>query len=143
MLLAGLVALMVVGMMLLYLTQANRLTTAGYEVSRLQEERALLIRRNTQLRFEISRLTELSGIEERAREMGLEPATDYRHLVVRTHEAEKAFPRSLLAPPAPSARPTPQPTGAEEVSGWWEAQLVELDRWLEAGLAFGIDPDRR
>lgn len=134
---------LVVAMMLLYLGQANRLTTTGYEVFRLADERALLVRQNTQLRFEIARLTDLGHIQKRAEEMKLAAATDYRHLVVRTGLVEEAFPRSLLAPPAPLPQAPLQAASVEEFSGWWEEELHRFELWLEAGLAFGFDESGR
>lgn len=138
--LAGLILIVV----LLYLAQANRLTTAGYEVSRMQERRALLERQNRQLKLQIARLTELSVIRSRAEEMGLQPATDYGHVVVRTAARPEVRPRSVLAPVPQAPRPAPGTVeSAEELSGWWQRELLRLQLWLEAGLALGQEDGAR
>jgi len=82
-LLIGLLAL--AGM--LYLTQSSQATMTGARTLDLQAEYERLRRENAQLEYEIARLTAPARMAERARRLGLRPATLTQtiYLVVRDY----------------------------------------------------------
>jgi len=53
---------------LLYLTQANKLATRGYEMSELQQQSALLNVENESLEVEAARLQAISEVEKKVRD---------------------------------------------------------------------------
>lgn len=95
-LLVGVIALL--GMM--YLTQSSQATMTGTRAIELQEKYERLRRENAQLEYEIAVLTTPDKLAERARRLGLRPATitQTTYLVVQNYPAAPSQPAPSLAP---------------------------------------------
>jgi hypothetical protein len=63
----------VVGLSFLYLLQAEDVSSTGYEIRRLEAERARLLEQNAQLTVEIAELQALPRVELRAAQLGFGP----------------------------------------------------------------------
>lgn len=98
-LLAGLIALL--GM--IYLTQSSQATLTGTHALELQDRLERLRRENAQLEYEIAVLTTPDRIAERARRLGLRPATITQTLFITVRNypvlPPKPFVPSELANP--------------------------------------------
>lgn len=99
-LLVGLIALL--GM--IYLTQSSQATMTGTRTIELQEKYERLRRENAQLEYEIAVLTTPDKIAERARRLGLRPATitQTTFLVVKNYPVVSAKPAQVQAALAPT-----------------------------------------
>jgi hypothetical protein len=101
-LLVGLLALL--GM--IYLTQSSQATMTGTRTLELQEKYERLRRENAQLEYEIAVLTTPDKIAERARRLGLRPATitQTTYIVIKNYPVASAKPAPLV-PNAKSSDP--------------------------------------
>ena len=113
----------------LYLTQASSVTTTSYRIDELRLELDHLENQNAALTLEIAQLEALSRIERRARELGFEPTTNIRYLVVDN------YPLSLE--PKISARSVTSVDDKAvdnvelDFSRWWFDTLDDLAAWIE------------
>lgn len=91
---------------LLYLVQTSQVASLGYEVSRLERERADKALENQRLTWELSRYQSLPEVERQATgRLGMEPL-------------EQVADRMYLTIPAPAAAelPTPEPEAGDDLS---------------------------
>ncbi len=116
---SGLVALLptTVGLVslasLLLLVQTSRVTSAGYDIERLQEIREEWRQKSYQLEYEIDELKALPRIEQEAtKRLGMVPATQYVYLKVDMPSQTKSTP-DIHPPTDVESRPESRPVG------WW------------------------
>lgn len=91
---------------LLYLVQTSKVTSLGYEVSRLERERADKALENQELTYELSRFQSLPEVERQATgRLAMQPIEDVAD-------------RMYLTIPAPAAAelPTPEPEASDDLS---------------------------
>jgi cell division protein FtsB len=130
-LLVGLIALL--GM--IYLTQSSQATMTGQHALELQDKLERLRRENAQLEYEIAALTTPDKIAERARRLGLRPAT----ITQTTFVIVKNYP---VLPPKPAPRngePATTLPASSSVELWWSELLSRLG-WLSNARAVEASP---
>ncbi len=111
---------------LLLLVQTSGITTTGYDVRRLEQERDDWQQVNYQLEAEIARFQSLDRIEKEAKgRLQMAPATDYVFVTVRQIPASAP---DELSPPSPVKR-----TGCRREDESWSQRLLD---WL--GSALGL-----
>lgn len=107
---------------LIYLGQSSQATVTGQHVQNLQEQLDRLNRENAQLEYDIATLTTPNKIAERARALGLHPATPNQMVFLTV----KNYPVST----AKVMRPTiNQPVATQSDSGvaiLWQQLLARL-----------------
>lgn len=130
-LLVGLVALLG----LLYLTQSSQATLTGTRAVELQTRLERLRRENAQLEYEIAVLTAPDKLAERARRLGLRPATITQTMYIVVHD----YP-VLPSKPASFARtPSAPPPPADPLPVLWNEWLTRLG-WLASGRIVEASP---
>lgn len=87
---------------LLYISQSSAVATVGYDLKRLEAERAQMLARNEQLRLEIGQLESLARIEEAATRIGMAPPERLLFVQVPASAVQKR-----AAEPAPAASRPP------------------------------------
>ena len=116
-LLVGLIALL--GM--IYLMQSSQATMTGTHLIELQGKLERLRRENAQLEYEIAVLTAPDRIADRARRLGLRPAT----ITQTTYIAVKNYP-VLPRKPTPRAEPADTLTASNSIDLLWNELLSRL-----------------
>jgi cell division protein FtsL len=111
----------------LYLTQASAVTTTSYQIDELRLELDHLQNQNTALTLEIARLSALSRIKTRSRELGFGPPTQINYLTVPDYPA----PTGPEKPPALVGQsPISSPEHDPQVGSWWVYTLDTVSTWL-------------
>jgi cell division protein FtsB len=111
---------------LFYLIQTAEVANLGYEVSRLERERAAKSLENQELTYEIARFQALPAIETMARrDLGMTPMEDFRFITVTAPASAE------LATPAPE--PVHQRTRLERI---WD-RLTGQAEATNAGVSRG------
>lgn len=115
----------------LYLTQASAVTETSYRIDELRLQLDQIKNENAALTLEIAQFSALSRVENRARELGLQPTTNVRYLPVANYPLSTG-----------PVRPVPGvlPQNAVEVNGdefdvttWWTHTLDQVAAWVEGG----------
>lgn len=127
-LLVGVIALL--GM--LYLTQNSQAAMTGTRTLELQERLERLRRENVQLEYEIAVLTTPDKLAERARRLGLRPATITQTVFIAINNYPAASKPALPATLAPT-------TNAEPMELLWNELLARLG-WLSNGRTVEASP---
>ncbi len=119
----------------LYLTQASQMTVSGYRIHKLEAEKALLERQNTQLRFQIAELEALPRIEARAKELGFAPVREATYLVVEDYPEETplhAAEWAVTSEPEEAAVWEGRDDGAVDTMSWWKEVVSQFTAWVTA-----------
>ena len=123
-----LVILLVGLVLLLYSMQLGSVTTSGYDLQRLQGERAEWRQRNEQLQLELAKVQSLAWIEvEAVRRLGMQKAGRVTYLEVAppTAVADAESTRSAVAERAERRGP--------DLFGFWRGVLAYISPTVEAG----------
>jgi len=130
-LLGGIVALLG----LLYLTQSSQATMTGKRVVELQTRLEQLQRENVQLEYEIAVLTAPDKMAERARRLGLRPATPQQMTYLVLKEYPTMPPKS-----SPLVQNVINPPGsADPLEALWNELLARLG-WRANGRIVEASP---
>jgi hypothetical protein len=123
----------------LYLTQASQVTTTGYRIYELENERARLQRENAKLMLEIAELGRLEVVEARARQLGFVPSEQVEYLAVAGYypsdyslsgQLAVAFGEEDLALDFPEQQKTGNEAVRAALVGGWEKLVSQFSVWI-------------
>ena len=104
----------------IYVGSSSQATLSGQRVQDLQERLDRLNRENAQLQYDIAALTTPAKIAERARALGLRPATPSQMVFLTV----KNYPLTVAR--APASKNIAAASSDALVGGWWNDLLARL-----------------
>lgn len=107
---------------IIYMAQSSQAALTGQHVQELRDQLGRLDREIDQMEYDIAVQTTPAKIADRARALGLHPATISQTVFLPV----KNYPAALLKAPVPPSAPAANTPGEWFIVAWWNELMVRL-----------------